>query len=89
MATVTDISADYISAILNWVCPECGGPMGGRSMEFQYRGRCGTDWRSVWENAFCIQSRATLRNMALSSGRRRQRRRAPTEFHEHCSEKRM
>ena len=28
------VSADYLSAILNWVCPECGGRMGGRSKEF-------------------------------------------------------
>jgi len=51
MATVTDVNADYISAIRNWVCPECGGPMGGRSKEFQCHGRCGREWRSVWESA--------------------------------------
>lgn len=33
------------------VCPECGGPMGGRSPEFKWQGQCGTDWRSVWERA--------------------------------------
>ena len=41
-AAVTGISADYVSAIRNWVCPECGGRMGGRSKEFQCQGRCGT-----------------------------------------------
>ena len=51
MAAVTDVNADYISAIRNWVCPECGGPMGGRSREFHCHGRCGRDWRSVWESA--------------------------------------
>ena len=50
MAT-PDVSADYLSAIVNWVCPECGGRMGGRSKEFQCQGRCGNDWRSVWESA--------------------------------------
>lgn len=45
------VSADYLSAILNLVCPECGGPMGGRSKEFLCQGRCGKDWRSVWESA--------------------------------------
>jgi hypothetical protein len=51
MAAVTGVNADHISAIRNWVCPECGGPMGGRSQEFQCHGRCGRDWRSVWESA--------------------------------------
>jgi len=50
MATPS-VSADYLSAIVNWVCPECGGRMGGRSKEFQCQGRCGKDWRSVWESA--------------------------------------
>ena len=45
------VSADYLSSIVNWVCPECGGPMGGRSKEFQCLGQCGKDWRSVWESA--------------------------------------
>ena len=35
------VSADYLSAILNWVCPDCGGRMGGRSKEFQCLGQCG------------------------------------------------
>jgi hypothetical protein len=45
------VSADYLSAIVNWVCPECGGPMGGLSKEFQCLGQCGKDWRPVWESA--------------------------------------
>jgi hypothetical protein len=40
---------DIISAILNWVCPECGGPMGGPSREFKCQGECRTDWRDAWE----------------------------------------
>lgn len=43
------LSAKLLSAIRNLVCPECGGPMGGRSKEFKCQGECGTDWRSVWE----------------------------------------
>ena len=42
-------SEDLISDILNWVCPECGGPMGGRAKEFKCQGECRTDWRDVWE----------------------------------------
>ncbi len=45
------VTADCLSAILNLVCPECGGRMGGRSNVFQCQGQCGTDWRSIWERA--------------------------------------
>jgi hypothetical protein len=41
---------DTISDILNWVCPECGARMGGRTNAFKCEGRCGTDWRDVWEH---------------------------------------
>jgi len=41
-------SAELVSNILNWVCPECGGKMGGRGQEFKCQGRCQTDWREVW-----------------------------------------
>ena len=44
-------SADVISGILNCVCPECGGRMGGRGKEFRCQGECLTDWRQVWERA--------------------------------------
>jgi hypothetical protein len=42
-------NAKLLSAIRNLVCPECGGPMGGRSKEFKCRGQCGKDWRPEWE----------------------------------------
>ena len=45
------VSTDWISAIRNLVCPECGGRMGGRMKEFQCQGQCGTDWRPVWESS--------------------------------------
>jgi tRNA(Ile2) C34 agmatinyltransferase TiaS len=38
-------TAEVISSILNWVCPECGGRMGGRGREFQCQGECQIDWR--------------------------------------------
>ena len=62
-ATLTGISAEYISAIRNLVCPECGGQMGGRPKEFKCHGRCGRDWRAVWESAF------TTRRLARCVGR--------------------
>ena len=49
--TAPSISADHLSAILNLVCPECGGRMGARTNVFQCQGQCGNDWRSVWESA--------------------------------------
>ena len=58
-AAVTDVSGEYISAIRNWVCPECGGQMGGRSKEFKCHGRCGRDWRAAWESAFANQRKLT------------------------------
>jgi hypothetical protein len=43
-------SEDIISCILNWVCPECGGRMGGRTKEFKCQGKCLRDWRDIWES---------------------------------------
>jgi hypothetical protein len=42
-------SSDLISGILNCVCPECGGSMGGVGREFKCQGQCQTDWRQIWE----------------------------------------
>jgi tRNA(Ile2) C34 agmatinyltransferase TiaS len=49
--TTVKSSEDVISSILNCVCPECGGRMGERGMEFRCRGKCLTDWRQAWEQA--------------------------------------
>lgn len=40
---------DVLSSIRNWICPECGGRMGGHGKEFKCQGRCQRDWRPVWE----------------------------------------
>lgn len=42
-------ASEVISSIMNWVCPECGGCMGGRGEEFKCQGRCQKNWRQVWE----------------------------------------
>jgi hypothetical protein len=34
---------DIISDILNWVCPECGGRVGGHANAFKSEGECRTD----------------------------------------------
>jgi tRNA(Ile2) C34 agmatinyltransferase TiaS len=39
---------EVVSNILNWVCPECGGRMGGEGVEFKCQGQCQTDWRGIW-----------------------------------------
>jgi hypothetical protein len=44
-------TAEVISSILNWVCPECGGRMGGRGSEFRCQGECQIDWRQFWERS--------------------------------------
>ena len=49
--SVARANEDVISDILNWVCPECGGRMGGPGREFSCQGECLTDWRQIWERA--------------------------------------
>jgi hypothetical protein len=36
------------SAIVNCICPECGGGLSLGADQLRCRGRCGTDWRPVW-----------------------------------------
>ena len=50
------VKQHYLSAIVNCICPECGGPMGGRSNAFMCQGQCGTDWRPTWQSAFTAKS---------------------------------
>jgi tRNA(Ile2) C34 agmatinyltransferase TiaS len=40
--------AEMVSDILNLVCPQCGGRMGGEGLEFKCQGRCRMDWRGLW-----------------------------------------
>jgi hypothetical protein len=65
---------DILSSILNWVCPECGGRMGGLQKEFECQGQCRRDWRCVWENnpaIDTIQFTGDSRVMPLSARLRR------------------
>ncbi len=48
-------TADVVSGILNWVCPECGGRMGGRGKEFRCQGECQMDWRQIWERVLAVR----------------------------------
>jgi hypothetical protein len=36
------------SAIANCVCPGCGGALSLSFDQFRCQGRCGVDWRPVW-----------------------------------------
>jgi hypothetical protein len=57
-----------ISAIINLVCPQCGGGM----MEFRCLGRCSRDWRPEWEWASHAFSRSKAqRHQRLPGGSRR------------------
>jgi hypothetical protein len=52
-------NANVRSAIVNCICPECGGAIELDSSEFRCVGRCGKDWRPIWESEHCnsIQTR--------------------------------
>ncbi len=36
------------SAIVNCLCPECGGVIELHSNQFRCLGRCGKQWRAIW-----------------------------------------
>ncbi len=46
----TQLTANDVSAILNCLCPRCGGRLGEPMKEFKCQGQCGKDWRSDWES---------------------------------------
>jgi hypothetical protein len=56
---------DVISGILNWVCPECGGRMGGPTKEFKCQGQCRKDWRAAWESRLAKPGKNTNSPQAL------------------------
>jgi hypothetical protein len=59
--TTSSTTEDIISGILNLVCPECGGPMGGWTKEFRRRGKCRKDWRRFWENSLTAEPALLIR----------------------------
>lgn len=66
--TTSRSSEDVISGILNWVCPECGGRMGGRTREFKCQGECQRDWRQVWESSLVTKpARFVRRDVHLTA----------------------
>ena len=61
-STALRTNKNIISDILNLVCPECGGRMGGQRMEFKCQGQCERDWRQFWERSFFPQEDFWLEN---------------------------
>ena len=59
-----NLAPSTISAIINMVCPECGGSM----VSFGCRGKCGKDWREVWDAAV-----AATKRLPKGAGFRRRR----------------
>ena len=42
--------ANVRSAIVNCLCPECGGAIELHSNQFRCLGQCGKQWRAIWES---------------------------------------
>jgi tRNA(Ile2) C34 agmatinyltransferase TiaS len=59
--------ADVMSGILNLVCPDCGGRLGGPGKEFRCQGKCQTDWRQVWEGLLSSEISGDQRKASRSS----------------------
>jgi len=55
------------SAIVNCVCPECGGAIDLSTDQFRCRGLCGKDWRSAWDLVVSGQKQARHRQRARNS----------------------
>jgi hypothetical protein len=62
----TPLSTNDVSAILNWLCPRCGGRLGEPAREFKCQGQCGKDWRSDSENFQSTREAARGANGAAS-----------------------
>lgn len=59
------------SAIASCICPECGGALSLSFNQFRCLGRCGVDWRPVW-NRLCQSTglpNPTSRDFARRVGR--------------------
>ncbi len=59
--TILPKTEEIISDILNWVCPECGGRLGGSTNPFKCEGECRMDWREVWEHRLTKPARNRTR----------------------------
>jgi hypothetical protein len=46
------------SAILNCICPECGGSLSLAPDQLRCQGRCGADWRPVWTRVSILANKS-------------------------------
>ena len=60
---VTETQA-MLSAIINLVCPQCGGSM----MEFTCRGKCRKNWRAEWQQAIAVSEQSAHENDRARGG---------------------
>lgn len=59
------VQSNVRSAIVNCICPECGGAIEIDFNAFTCAGRCGKDWRPIWENKHYKGDIQTHRNSHL------------------------
>jgi hypothetical protein len=55
-------NAHVRSAIVNCICPECGGAIELDFNKFSCVGRCGKDWRPIWESEHCNSTQTRRRD---------------------------
>jgi hypothetical protein len=54
---------DIRSAILNCICPECGGVIELETSELKCLGQCGKGWRDIWDGTqLHLQKRKATRS---------------------------
>ena len=60
------------SAIVNCLCPECGGVIELHSNQFRCLGLCGKQWRAIWESTEreAEQTRPSDNSHRVRNGRR-------------------
>ena len=58
------VNADHIrSAILNCICPDCGGVIELETNDLKCLGRCGKHWRDIWvRTQMYLQARKARRS---------------------------
>jgi hypothetical protein len=66
METRTVNADDIRSAILNCICPDCGGVIELETNDLKCLGRCGKRWRDIWvRTQLHLQVRKARRSSSL------------------------
>src|SRR5512147_316955 len=65
LETRTSNADDVRSAILNCICPDCGGVIELETSELKCLGRCGKRWRDIWvRTQLHLQARKARRSFS-------------------------